>query len=70
MGIRSGSAKMANPLVLGEFWELVEPLLPSWKQSSKGGVGNREALAGILFVLRTGFPWEMLPQEMGCAAVA
>jgi transposase len=62
---------MAKPLVSDELWELVEPLLPSWKQSSKGGrppVGNREALAGILFVLRTGIPWEMLPQEMGCGS--
>ena len=24
------------------------------------------ALAGILFVLKSGIPWEMLPQEMGC----
>jgi transposase len=23
-------------------------------------------LTGILFVLRTGIPWEYLPQEMGC----
>ena len=29
-------------------------------------IGNREALTGILFVLKTGTPWEYLPQEMGC----
>jgi hypothetical protein len=23
---------------------------------------------GILFVLRSGIPWEMLPQEMGCGS--
>ena len=60
---------MAKPLVSDELWELVEPLLPPLKQSPKGGrppVGNRETLTGILFVLRTGIPWEMLPQEMGC----
>lgn len=60
---------MAKPLVSDELWELVEPLLPPLKPSPKGGrppVGNRAALAGILFVLRTGIPWEMLPQEMGC----
>lgn len=29
---------------------------------------NRAALTGILFVLKTGIPWEMLPQEMGCGS--
>ena len=27
---------------------------------------NRAALTGILFVLRSGIPWELLPAEMGC----
>jgi len=27
---------------------------------------DRAALTGILFVLQSGIPWEMLPQEMGC----
>jgi transposase len=31
-------------------------------------VGNREALTGILFVLKTGIPWEYLPMEMGCGS--
>jgi len=60
---------MAKPLVSDELWELVEPLLPPLVKSPKGGrppIGNREALTGILFVLRTGIPWETLPQEMGC----
>lgn len=29
---------------------------------------DRAALTGILFVLRSGIPWEMLPQEMGCGS--
>ena len=29
---------------------------------------NRAALTGILFVLKTGIPWEMLPKEMGCGS--
>lgn len=29
-------------------------------------VDDRAALTGILFVLKTGIPWEDLPQEMGC----
>jgi transposase len=31
-------------------------------------VNDRAALTGILFVLKTGIPWEMLPQEMGCGS--
>ena len=29
---------------------------------------NRAALSGIIFVLKSGMPWEMLPQEMGCGS--
>lgn len=42
-----------------------EPLKP------KGGrprIDDRAALTGIIFVLKTGIPWEMLPQEMGCGS--
>ena len=31
-------------------------------------IPDRAALTGILFVLKSGIPWEMLPQEMGCGA--
>jgi transposase len=48
---------MARPLVSNELWELVEPLIPK--------VHDRKVLTGILFVLRTGIPWEYLPREMG-----
>lgn len=60
---------MAKPLVSDELWEAIEPLLPPVVISPKGGrpaVSNREALTGILFVLRSGIPWSMLPQELGC----
>ena len=62
---------MANPLVTDELWTLVEPLLPKQPPKPKGGrprVNDRAALTGILFVLKTGIPWEMLPQEMGCGS--
>ena len=60
---------MAKPLVTDELWEVIEPLLPEEPPKPKGGrprVPDRAALTGILFVLKTGIPWEMLPQEMGC----
>jgi transposase len=31
-------------------------------------VPDRAALTGILFVLRTGMPWQLLPSEMGCGS--
>ena len=60
---------MAKALVSDELWALVAPLLPPPRPRPKGGrpaVDDRKALTGILFVLKSGIPWEMLPQEMGC----
>ena len=62
---------MPKPLVTDELWTVVEPLLPKQPPKPKGGrprVDDRDALSGILFVLKTGIPWEMLPQEMGCGS--
>ena len=62
---------MAKPLLSDELWEIIEPFLPPLKKNPKGGrptVGNRDALTGIVFVLKTGIPWEYLPQEMGCGS--
>ncbi len=53
------------------LWLMIEPLLLPALSKSKGGrphVPARAALIGILFVLRTGIPWEMLPPEMGCGS--
>ncbi len=60
---------MARPLVTDALWALIEPLLPPEPPKPKGGrprVDDRKALTGILFVLASGIPWEMLPAEMGC----
>ena len=60
---------MAKPLLPDELWEIIEPVLPRWTPDPRGGrprLGDREALTGILFVLKTGIPWEDLPCELGC----
>ncbi len=62
---------MANELVSDELWEVIEPLLPEEPPKPKGGrprVPNRATLAGIIFVLKSGIPWKMLPKEMGCGS--
>jgi transposase len=62
---------MSKPLVSDELWALVAPLLPPEPPKPKGGrprVSDRAALTGIIFVLKTGIPWEMLPQELGCGS--
>lgn len=63
---------MARPLVPDELWEVVEPLLPRHKarpgQRGRPPVGDRACLTGIIFVLQSGIPWSMLPQEMGCGS--
>jgi transposase len=60
---------MSKPLVSDELWAIVEPLIPPEPPKPKGGrprVPDRACLTGIIFVLKTGLPWEDLPQEMGC----
>ena len=62
---------MAKPLLSDDLWSHIAPLLPPPQPRPKGGrppVPNRAALTGILFVLRTGLPWEYLPAEMGCGS--
>jgi transposase len=62
---------MAKPLLSDELWERIEPLLPPDRAKPKGGrprISNRQALTGILFVLRTGCPWEYFPKELGCGS--
>jgi transposase len=62
---------MAKPLLTDKLWQVIAPLLPAEPPKPKGGrprVSNRAALTGIRFVLRTGIPWERLPQELGCGS--
>src|SRR5215210_4270068 len=62
---------MTTATVPDELWEVIEPLLPRERPKPKGGrprVPDRAALGGILFVLRTGTPWRLLPAELGCGS--
>jgi transposase len=61
---------MAKPILDDELWEIIEPRLPPPKRRRKRypgrkPIGHRQALSAILFVLKTGLPWEHLPQELG-----
>lgn len=58
-------------LVSDKLWRLVEPLLPKSKPSPKGGrprVSDRHTFTGVVFVLKTGIPWQALPKEMNCGS--
>ena len=62
---------MARELVPDELWKRIEPLLPAHPPRPKGGrrrLADRQVLTGIVFVLKTGIPWEDLPREMGCGS--
>ena len=63
-------ALMARQPVSKELWRQLQPLIPAFTPSVKGGarkltVSDEVALNGILFVLQTGIPWEDLPQALG-----
>jgi transposase len=65
---------MAKPLLPDDLWELIRPLLPPPKPRrfrfpGRRPVDDRTALAGIIFVLKTGIPWEDFPPEMGCCGM-
>jgi transposase len=62
---------MAEALLPDPLWDLVGPFLPIPPRRPQGGrprVSDRACLAGIVFVLRSGIPWRMLPQELGCGS--
>jgi transposase len=63
-----GSCFIAKQLVPDELWMIIEPLLPPEPPKSYGGrprVADRAALAGIIYVLKSGIPWGMLPKGLG-----
>ena len=64
---------MPKELIDDELWLLIEPLLPARAPRNRRYAGrkptpDRAALSGIVFVLRSGIAWNLLPQEMGCGS--
>ncbi len=58
-------------LIDDDLWTRIEPLLPKRRPRNRQYAGrqpipDRAVFTGILFVLRSGIPWNMLPKEMGC----
>jgi transposase len=62
---------MAAVIVPDTLWALIEPLLSTPLPKPQGGrprVLDRACLAGIIFVLRSGIPWRMLPKGLDCGS--
>lgn len=66
---------MRSGLVPDDLWERVAPLLPPVPERRRRypgrlRVADRMALAGVLYVLRTGIAWRDVPTEVvGCSGV-
>jgi len=59
---------MAKQRVSETLWKAIAPFLPAHERSPKGGrppVPDRACLEGIIFVLQTGMPWQLLPTRLG-----
>lgn len=66
---------MIDQLVPDDVWERIAPLLPprrprQYRHPGLVPVDDRAALAGIVFVLTTGIPWNELPSALfGCSGL-
>ena len=58
-------------LVPEQLWQAIEPLLPAPapRYGGRPRVDDRACLAGIVYQLRTGVPWRLLPtRQLGCGS--
>lgn len=56
--------------VSDELWERVRPLIPPRPPHSKGGrppADDRQMFAAIVYLARTGIPWNAMPRELGAS---
>jgi transposase len=64
---------VVEDLVPDSLWERIEPLLPTRpprrrRYPGRLPVDDRAALAGIVYVLKTGITWNQLPPGLvGCS---
>lgn len=57
---------MATELLPDALWEEIRPLIPPHPPHPRGGndfADDRLCLRGIIFVLRSGISWQLLPTE-------
>src|ERR1700674_4867207 len=64
---------MSHTLIDDAIWARLAPLIPPRRirrghRHGRTPIPDRAILTGILFVLRSGIPWQMLPKEMGCGS--
>src|SRR3982074_829761 len=64
---------MSHALIDDAIWARLAPLIPPRRprrghRHGRTPIPDRAILTGILFVLRSGLPWQMLPKEMGCGS--
>jgi transposase len=62
---------MPQEVLPDKLWKDLKPFIPPDPPRNRRGrpvIPARKALKGILFVLKSGIPWEMLPKELGCGS--
>ena len=60
-----------DDLVPDTLWQAIQPLLPTppRRYGGRARIDDRAALVGIVYQLRTGVPWRLLPtHELGCGS--